>query len=341
MATPEQERQVRDNLQDFLTKLAAIIPEDLVRKSELGTQLSFENGLPYFRRNLDLFRRLLNQTLDSIPYSAITTINAQAQQQLAFFTQIKEFSLSKYPQNAVANRDSFISQIRDSYDGLFNVIMPILSYISDQSRDFSKLEIEARNVLSSLQVIKNDIEETKQTQLAELDSILERVRKAAAEVGVSQHAINFSKEAEYHKTKGIHWLFATVALTAINFAYALVIAFYYSDVLTRSMTTSQIIQGSVSKLIAFSILSFGMLWCSRSYRAHRNGHIVNRHRQNALTTFETFVKATNDDQTKNAVLLQAAQSIFIPQNTGYLSSENEQVQSTKILEVIRSVIAKE
>ena len=341
MATTEQENQARGVLTAALGVLAAIVPESLVRKGELGTELSFESGLPYFRRNLELLKRLGNQNIDTLPFSIHSTLGTMAQQQIAYFKQVQEFTLGKYPQNAVANRDNFINQIRDSYDGLFSAIFPVLSFLSDEGKDFALLESQARGKIKSIESFRKEIEAAKTKELAEVESVLEKVRKAAAEVGVSQHAINFADEAKYHERKGIHWLAATIALTMINIAYALIIAFYYSDVVSPTLTTSQIVEGAVSKLIAFSILSFGMIWCSRNYRAHRNGHIVNKHRQNALSTFETFVKATSDEQTKNAVLMQAAQSIFTPQNTGYLTSDSEQVQSTKILEIIRGVIAKE
>jgi hypothetical protein len=46
--------------------------------------------------------------------------------------------------------------------------------------------------------------------------------------------------------------------------------------------------------------------------------VVDQHRQNALSTFETFMKAASDEQMKNAVLLQATQAILTPQATDSL-----------------------
>jgi hypothetical protein len=63
-------------------------------------------------------------------------------------------------------------------------------------------------------------------------------------------------------------------------------------------------------LVVLSVFYFAMVATSRNYRAHQHNWTVNKHRQNASSTFETFVKATTDDQTKNAVLLYAAQAIF-------------------------------
>jgi hypothetical protein len=71
-------------------------------------------------------------------------------------------------------------------------------------------------------------------------------------------------------------------------------------------------------VIVFSLLLSGMLWVGRIYRAARHNYVVNKHRQNALRTFETFVKSA-DPQIKSAVLLQTTGCIFTAQNTGYVA----------------------
>jgi len=77
-------------------------------------------------------------------------------------------------------------------------------------------------------------------------------------------------------------------------------------------------------------------WAGKTYRAHRHNAVVNRHRQNALTTFQTFAQAASEEQTKNAVLLQATQCIFSPQQTGYIQSDNDTPGIPQVLEIVRS-----
>lgn len=341
MATPKQESEVLQELKSLLDELDSIVPQELVKAGELGKELNFESGLPFFKRNLELLKRLNNQTLDSIPYNILSNLKNLADKQSHLFNEIREFSLSKYPQNAVQQRDQLIQNIQNAYDGLFQTITPVLAYLSDKDVELESLRTRAEKFVQEIQELQAKSQEQISTQMDELESTLEKVRRAAAEVGVSQHAVNFAEEAKYHERKGNHWLTSTIVIGIINVAYGFFIAFYYSDFMSLNLSTSQIIQSAISKLIVFSILSFSMLWSSRNYRAHRNGHIVNRHRQNALSTFETFVKATEDQQTKNAVLLNAAECIFSPQSSGYLTSDGDQVQNTKILEVIRGVIAKD
>jgi hypothetical protein len=93
----------------------------------------------------------------------------------------------------------------------------------------------------------------------------------------------------------------------------------------------------VAKLIVLSILLSAAIWTGKIYKAHRHNFIINRHRRNALSTFQTFAGGASDTQTKNAVLLQATTCIFGPQNTGYISQDKESEGSPQILEIIRGV----
>jgi hypothetical protein len=75
----------------------------------------------------------------------------------------------------------------------------------------------------------------------------------------------------------------------------------------------------------------------RNYAASRHNLVVNRHRQNALSSFETFVKGAGDQQTKDAVLLQATQSIFVPQDSGFIRGESTPQPGSQIIEILRGI----
>ena len=92
-----------------------------------------------------------------------------------------------------------------------------------------------------------------------------------------------------------------------------------------------------SRLLVLSVIFFGIAWSASNFKSHKHNEVINRHRQNALRTFETFVKATEEKETKDAVLLAATKSIFEGQSSGYLSSEHDQVPSSTIIEILRNV----
>lgn len=70
MATAEQEQEARRQLDTALTELAGLTPESLTRE-DMGRELNFKAGLPFFERTLKLFRDLKNASLDGASYTAL------------------------------------------------------------------------------------------------------------------------------------------------------------------------------------------------------------------------------------------------------------------------------
>jgi hypothetical protein len=201
----------------------------------------------------------------------------------------------------------------------------------------------------------------KQT-LTEMEAILEASKKAAQSVGIVEHSKFFKEESDGHQRAAYFWLFATVLLAAAtvwvgwwNYTHTL-------DALTQAVARGRTakeapiqghaeeagehsanfalqIQLALAKLIIFSILFSAVVWTGKMYRAHRHNAVINRHRLNALSTFEAFVKGTDDPQIRSAVLLQATQCIFGSQSTGYIAGDGE-TDGPQVLEIFRSVTEK-
>lgn len=75
---------------------------------------------------------------------------------------------------------------------------------------------------------------------------------------------------------------------------------------------------------------------SRIYKALKHQITVNKHRANALKTFQAFVKAASNDNTRDAVLIETTRSIFANSPSGYLDTTDASSDSnTKILEIIK------
>lgn len=338
MATIKQNQEQLKKLSDLLVQLNAIKPEDLARENELGSSGSFTKGIPYFKRTLSLFRDLSEAHLDTVSYSKLQSLTSAAQEAVSQFAAIQSFSLEANPQNPTGIRDGLISQVGESYDKHFDQISPILAYSVRKGTDFKALEERARGTAAELDKVLEGQKKAASTQLAEINSTLEKVRRAAEEAGVAQHAIYFRQEAEEHQTSAGNWLKATSALAAVTVVIGIgAVVTYY--LWLPELTPAQSIQLAIAKLAVFSVLFSGLLAGGRIYRAHRHNYVINKHRQNALSTFETFVKAANDDPTKNAVLLQATQCIFSPQITGYVHQEQESGGPMTMLEVMGGMLA--
>lgn len=133
------------------------------------------------------------------------------------------------------------------------------------------------------------------------------------------------------------WMIGAAISAAVTIAYAIYSFGYQLHEAAQNAPTAKLVTLTVERVIVISILSTAILFCVRNYSAARHNFVINRHRQNALSTFETFVKASGDDQTKDAVLLQATRSIFTPQASGYLKPDVEAAPSNQIIEIMRNL----
>lgn len=335
MATYEQEKQKREELTKNLNELSSITPDSLIKKAELGTALSFEEGLPHFKRTLKLFEDLKNSNLDGVSYKAINQLNTAATQAISEFNNIKGFTIEQHPQNTKSERDQLINTIRDRYDNYYEILAPHIAYSIRKGTDFEALETQARETLSDLVKTKNEILSEQAKAVNESNSILESMRKAAGEAGVSQNAIYFSVEAEENKKASEKWLKITkwMAIATVAFAILATIAFFS---FATDLKFEHSIQLAIAKILVFSALYYATIWCGRNYRSYLHNYIINKHRQNGLSTFQAFVKATEDVAIKNAVLLKTTESIFGLTHSGFVSSESESSGGSQILEIIRS-----
>lgn len=335
MATFEQEQQQSQALRTVLAQLNQIEPESLIRTGDLGKELSFEKGFPVFQRTLDLFKNLSEVNFDTMPYEVLSILISLSNQVLSRLQAIQKFSATQA--NPAQARDQLITTLQNEWNSYYINITPIIAYSIRRGTDFDVLEREARGTASLVKQIETDVRTEKDTILAEMKGALEKVRQAAAEAGVAQHAIHFKQEAESYQKQSRAWLASAIVFGVIIVLYALWSFGPQLNDVAMSVPTGPLIQLSLSRIVIISVLSFGLIWCSRNYAASRHNLVINRHRQNALSTFETFVKASRDDKTKDAVLMQATKSIFSPQPSGYLKGETRQPQSNQIVEIVRDL----
>ena len=75
----------------------------------------------------------------------------------------------------------------------------------------------------------------------------------------------------------------------------------------------------------------------KNYAAEKHLEVTNRHRRNALATFDAFAKASEDKpHTQAQVLLAATNAIFDANQSGYLSAKTSRSDTTSpIQQIIR------
>jgi hypothetical protein len=98
----------------------------------------------------------------------------------------------------------------------------------------------------------------------------------------------------------------------------------------------------IAKFFVFSLGIFAVNFCFKQYSIHRNLEELNRHRKNALKSFQLFSDSiTSDPESRNALMLQVAKAIYDHSPTGYLSSKQQDgtpniIDLTKVISSTKS-----
>lgn len=314
MVTPEILAQAKESLQrmqDFDTK-------KLPRSSDLGSSLNFAEVVPDAERLKELYTRLPITVLDDFTEDILNRIKQQADGDYNRFKQIVDFDPNQG--NPGAQRTALMNEVKTAYDGAFTRFHPYLAYSMSRTMDISRMETDARAVFQQISDKTDSIQRELESSKKEADSVLEEIRKVAAEQGVSQQAIYYKNEAEEHSTHADTWRKATIYVSATVGVFAAASLFLHKIPILKPENSYDSIQLASSKLLIFGILSYMLILCAKNFLSHKHNSIINKHRQNALMTFKALVEASGSNETKDIVLAHASSCIFSPQDTGYSKS---------------------
>ena len=107
-------RQMHERLSAALAELGQVKPSDFSREDELGRDLSFRVGLPYFDRTLELFHRLSRCDLGQASLADVAKLTDDAARTLDQFHRILSFT-GEDLENPRAARDLLIEEVCDSF----------------------------------------------------------------------------------------------------------------------------------------------------------------------------------------------------------------------------------
>lgn len=248
------------------------------------------------------------------------------------FGKIESFSVVDVSEDG---KQGIIDTIRDKYTEIFSyysVFLPIL-YIVGVGEELSLSEMKNQTALA--EKMCNDMSVYISDKKKEVEITTEAIRKIVAEQGVNRHTRDFSKEVEKLSKVGRNWLWITGVLAGVSLTASIASIFVNVGDLTEPF---DLIQLTVSKVVALSLLFGSTIWCGKNYRAIKHQEAVNQHRANALSTFQAFVEASGDPSTKEAVLLETTRSIFAQASSGYLSnSDTMNADNLKVIEMVKRI----
>ena len=326
--TPDQQKAI-DNLNGDLEKILQADVDASLQRDKGSYGFQDQEAIVLAIRSLCL--QLKSADWSGVPLETINPIRATVNEVAADLVRMRKFDALK-GQNPKADHTAIMTGLRERHRALYERVAPVLAHFGASSAVLARMHEAADEALLRLTEAKTQAE----TFLEEMRGIVQSAQAAAAQTGVTKHAGLFAAQAREHHSAASRWLIASGAIAAFT-AVAVIVAVRFALV-GPALDVSRGIQLSVLKVLGFSLLFSALVATTRSYRAHRHNYVVSKHRQNALGTFEAFVHAAEGDAaTKNAVLLQATQTIFGPQPTGYMTNEPDAPSYPQIAEIARSM----
>jgi hypothetical protein len=345
MGTAAIPSHVNNPFASYISQIDAISIEELIGETRLGPANSFSNLRPVLEEIKEFADQLRYVHASEMAGRTVGKAGSCFQELLNNIQQIRTFN----PANSAGNpnmRGILIQQLRTSYDNLFDAALLVLLYSNLRSSGMKDVAARAAELLAAAERQNNE-----QTAiLGAAKDLLANQKKFAQEIAVTGYGSLFAGEARSHQIASRIWL-------AVSGTFAVSIAYFgwvnyqntvqlmnefsktvTSNTVQPSIPSSLTLQFALAKLILFTIGLSAAYWSARVYRSHRHNFVVNRHRANALTSFETFIGSTTDPEVKNAVLLQTTSCIYAPQPTGFTSSTEGDAESPlKVLEIVRNL----
>lgn len=295
-------------------------PETLINQEVLGQKFAFHGAVDPAKRLKGIFLKLPKEALNEFPENELNILRKQSQNVFNIFTQILEFD-PEQPE-ASSRKEKLIADLKNQYQPVFSTLFPIISYAVARTVDFNQLAADGRAAVQEVRdeasSVMNELDETSNKAQA----VLEDVRNAAAEQGVTQEARYFSEEATEHKESARKWLIASVGVAILVFAYSIVTLFFRKIPVLQADNLPEALQMTASKLLIFLVLGFALIQCVRNYSAHRHNAVSNKHRQNSLMTYTTLAEAGHSSEARDAVLQHAAAAVYSPGDSGYVKNED-------------------
>lgn len=300
-----------------LLRIQKFEAEGLIQRDRLG-ELSFDDVVLPARKIVTVFAQIPQDALEIFPDNELKSIKTEADNIFALFEEIKRFDLND--PDPRGRRQGQIDKMNAQYQRVFSNLFNIISYSMARTVDFNQLSSQGRATVQEIRDKTDLLLEELEKQRVEARTILDDVRKAAEEQGVSQQAFYFAEEAKAHKSESDKWRNWTIAMSAVVGLYGVFTLFIHKIPLLTPASTAEVVQLTASKLLIFFVLTYVLFLCGRKFMSNRHNEIVNKHRQNALMTYKAMVDAGRTPEARDVVLTHAAASIYQLHDTGYVRS---------------------
>ena len=139
-----------------------------------------------------------------------------------------------------------------------------------------------------LQKHREEAEKNESTRQQEFAKLKNQLEDELAKETVSKHKTIFAKQADEHQRASRRWLLATGGLIV---AFGAVFYWLFEALRLGGTELIEVLQNVFTKGFLLTLIYFALNRFSKNYTAQKHLEVVNRHRQNALDTFDDFFES--------------------------------------------------
>lgn len=344
-----------EDIKSVLTAISELdVERDLIQTPRLGSAGDFSAWRDLFDEIVDFARLHADLPWQKLPANRISSTRDQLQQVFRALGDIQGFSPSPIRRDTP---DSHARNLHQRFGSFNDEFLPLLSHLRLESidldqyrRDLERLVTEGRETNERLsyeyqlnmQRLNSEYRESVDQLITEVrlvksetEDALMNIRAVAAEAGVSQEAATFHDAAERYDSTAKRWLIGAIvaAMVTVSVGISIVMAWNSLGDLT-GVAAWQVVLGRAAVLV---VLSFAAVTAVRMYRSNAHLAAVNRHREDALRTFNAFIDGTESSEVKDMILLAAAHAAFGQTATGLVG---EKADGSNTLEVFEGLFGR-
>lgn len=313
-----------EGIQDYSSKFLSDDELHFLKDSDIEVYADIYNKYEFVKTACS---HLLNIDLTLFPDSLLVDISNNLVRLSGIYNSLKRKGTNSTNQTIANTKNSHDHE----YPQFFKNIQPFLSITNANPLDkINKLTQDVIVAHEKMQANSKEIEDS----LKVIQGYLSAAESATEQLGIVKYGTIFRDEAKSYSTAAKWWLFIVSVLLSLTIGLAVFLFFHEKEIENVSTPVGAI----ATRVIVFAALFIAISLSIKNYKVNRHNQIVCTHRQNALNTFETFVKTSNDDITiKNAILMEVTRTIFNTHSTGYISKDTDADSPNRIVEIIKNI----
>ena len=344
----------------ILVKLKVVIYDrsglDALKRPDLsGKRLSFEIVHPDLLAAYEMLQEILTSPRESLlglSEDNVQQIKSCLQQLLSRFQEIHSFDPqnSSEAQNSREEHREILREIVGSCDQIKQQLGPIVAYLKSKAVEQLETQVKAtindaiKDAVEELNTEKdlsqkqsNQVEQNEAKRQDDFKQLKGQLEDTLAEESVSKYEKIFEEQANKHQWAAYGWLGMTAALIVV---FGFVFYQLFEALKLEGTEWVGVFQNVFTKGFFLSLVYLVLNRSIKNFTAEKHLEVINRHRQNALRTFQAFHSAAGENQEiQDAVLLAATNAIFDANQSGYLSAKMRGSESANpIPQVIKAVM---